>query len=109
MKLKYFKIKGGIITPIGKNSYYWFDVEELKRPHIEGQSPCMISHISRKNWVTPQMIHELILIAKELYPEVDHTITLIEIIEYRENLKAFSKFLRDNGLMQNVIKIKTNG
>ncbi len=89
MKYKHFKNKNEIITPIGKNDYYWFDVSYLKETPTEDSLNCFIFHFAKKTWVTDEMILELVKIARDLYPEIDHTPTLENIASYREFLDEF--------------------
>jgi len=90
MKYRYFKIKNEIITPIGKNDYYWFDVSFLKETPTEDGRKCFIFDFAKKDWVTNEMILELIKIARELYPNIDHTPTLESIAKHREFIADWS-------------------
>jgi|SRR6478752_5417569 len=92
IKLRYFNLKNGIITPKGSKSYYWFDQRSLKETPAPESNYCFIFNFAKKAWVTDEMVKELISLCAELYPEIDHSNTFTCIIEHRQMLeKMFGK------------------
>src|SRR6478752_8060471 len=73
IKLRYFNLKNGIITPKGSKSYYWFDQRSLKETPAPESNYCFIFNFAKKAWVTDEMVKELISFVGEIYSEINHS------------------------------------